>query len=192
VIRSTAARATTLLLAFAFAAPATAECKTSHEILDGGTTLRVRADGCSLSLPETAAAIEALLDDAWGGKRMPVERVSLGLGRIVEHAWLSKSLAEAALRSPIWDPDKGRGRRGSDEAAVASIVDTRKLVAPLVSVFARYGAKARAGSVEKVLVGKVGQTPELAPLVGQPLADGKKLPFDAQLWLRLERVPVGP
>jgi hypothetical protein len=163
-------------------------CKPTHEIREDGRELRLRADGCALSLADTAAAIDALLDEAWNGQRMPFDRVSLGLGRIVDYPWLSKALAEAATKSPVWDPKKGHGRRTHDNAAVKSLVDTRRLLQPLASAFARRGAKARAGSVEKVLVGRVGETAELAPLVGHKLAEDKKLPFDAILWLRLERV----
>lgn len=164
-------------------------CNPTHEIREDGAELRLRADGCALSLPETAAAIEALLGEAWGGQRMPSDRVSLGLGRMVSYPWLSKALADGAMKSPVWDGKRGRGRRGSNESAVASIVDTRRLLAPLAPVFARFGAKARASSVEKVLVGKPDEVETLAPLVGQKLADGKKLPYDAILWLRLEKLP---
>jgi hypothetical protein len=117
---------------------------------------------------------------------MTDSRASLELGRVVDYPWLSKALAEASLRSPVWNPDKGRGRRTGDNASVQSIVDARRLLAPLVMVFARHGAKARAGSVEKVLVGEVGATPELAALASNAVAAGKKLPYDAILWLRLE------
>jgi len=37
-----------------------------------------------------------------------------------------------------------------------------------------------------VLVGEVGKTQDLAPLEKTPTAMGKKLPYDAILWLRLE------
>jgi hypothetical protein len=191
---SPAARVLVALVALSLPASsaAAAECKPSNEIGDGGATLRLRADGCSLSLPDTTAALDALLEEAWSGRRMPIDRASLGLGRIIDYPWLSKALAEAAMKSPVWEPDKGRGRRGSDNSAVGSLVDTRRLLAPLAPLFTRYGVRARAGSVEKVLVGRVGETEALASLVGQKLADGKKLPYDAQLWVRLERLPDNP
>jgi hypothetical protein len=189
------ARARLLLLhvlvaavSLAAAATARAECKPTHEIREGGAELRLRADGCALSLAETGAALDALFDEAFAGGRMPMNRATLMLGRIVDYPWLSKALADAATKSPVWDGKKGRGRRGSNESAVKVIVDTRRLLQPLGPVFARHGAKARASSVEKVLVGKVGDTEELAPLAGQKLAEGKKLPFDAVLWLRLEKI----
>ena len=185
--RTALALAACLPLALA-AAPARTEssCPIRHEI-ESPSSMRLRADGCALSLAETGAAIDALLAEAWGGKRMPVDRASVSLGRIADYPWLSKALAEAAMKSPVWDPSKGRGRRTNDNASVASLIDTRRVLAPLASTFARWGATARAGSVEKVLVGKVGETKELAPLAGQKLAEGKKLPFDAILWLRVEK-----
>jgi hypothetical protein len=188
VIRCARFVALALAAALVPAAAARAECNPHHEI-ESTSSMRLRADGCTLSVPDTAAALDALLTEAWGGKRMPVDRASLSLGRIVYYPWLSKSLAEAAMKSPVWEPDKGRGRRSNDNSAVASLVDTQRLLMPLNATLARFGAKARAGSVEKVLVGKVGETDELAPLAGQKLADGKKLPFDAILWLRLEKIP---
>ncbi len=172
------------------AAPAVAQgstepCKTTHEIADGGQSMRLRP-GCALSLPDTSAALTALLQEAFPDGRMNLDRASLELGRIVQYPWLSKALAEAALRSPVWEPKKGRGRRGDDNPAVASMVDTRRLLLPLAPTFARFGIRARAGSVEKVLVGEVGKTQDLAPLEKTPTAMGKKLPYDAILWLRLE------
>ncbi len=165
----------------------TPSCTPTHEIRDGGAELRLRTP-CPLSLPDTAAALDALLAEAFAGGRMELGRASLELGRIVDYPWLSKSLADAALRSPVWDPKKGRGRRTDDNPAVASIVDTRRLLQPLAPTFARYGVKARAAGVEKVLVGRVGETDELAALEAIPAAKDKKLPYDAILWVRLEKV----
>jgi hypothetical protein len=70
---------------------------------------------------------------------------------------------------------------------VAQLVDEQDLVAPWRPIFARHGFAVRGASVEKVFVGRVGTTVELAPLAGTPGAAGAKLPFDAILWLRLER-----
>lgn len=179
--------AAALVAAPAFAEESTQPCKTTHEITDGGKSLRLRP-GCALSLPDTSAALTALLQEAFPDGRMKLDRATLELGRIIHYPWLSKALADAALRSPVWEPKKGRGRRGDDNPAVASMVDTRRLLVPLIPTFSRFGIRARAGSVEKVLVGEVGETPELAPLEKTPTAMGKKLPYDAILWLRLEPV----
>ena len=87
--RSSLVLAAALPLA-ALAGPAHAECEPRHEI-ESASSMRLRADGCALSVPDTAAALDALLTEAWGGKRMPVDRASLSLGRIVDYPWLSKS-----------------------------------------------------------------------------------------------------
>lgn len=163
-----------------------APCGTTHEIRDDGRSMRLRP-GCPLSLADTSVALTALLQEAFPNGLMKIDRASLELGRIVDYPWLSQALAEAALRSPVWDPKKGRGRRSHDNPAVASMVDTRRLLASLAPTFVRFGVRARAGSVEKVLVGKVGETQALAPLEKMPAAMGKKLPYDAILSLRLER-----
>ena len=163
----------------------TEPCETTHEIADGGQSMRLRP-GCPLSLADTSAALTALLQEAFPDGRMNLDRATLELGRIVQYPWLSKGLADAALRSPVWEQKKGRGRRTDDNPAVASILDTRRVLAPLIPTFARFGIRARAGSVEKVLVGEVGKTKDLAALEKTPTAMGKKLPYDAILWLRLE------
>jgi len=169
----------------AFAEAHAEPCETTHEIADGGKSMRLRP-GCPLSLADTSAALIALLQEAFPDGRMKLDRATLELGRIVQYPWLSKALADAALRSPVWEQKKGRGRRTKDNPAVASILDTRRVLAPLIPTFARFGIRARAGSVEKVLVGEVGKTTELAPLEKTPTAMGKKLPYDAILSLRLE------
>jgi len=98
-------------------------------------------------------------------------------------SWLSRRLAETALHSPRWDPARGKPRGGNDNFAVAQMIGDAKLVAAWAEVFARHGASVRNASVEKVLIGRVGKTAELAPLAADPAAAGKRLPFDAILWL---------
>jgi hypothetical protein len=66
------------------------------------------------------------------------------------------------------------------------LIDDDKLLAAWVPIFGRYGVAIRNTSVEKVLVGRVGETTALQPLAQDPRAFGKRLPFDAILWLRLE------
>lgn len=170
------------------AQPTTPEagCTASHELRDG--EMRLRAT-CPVPLAESSRALTELLLEKYPGGRMTDARATLEIGRIAYHPWLSKGLAEAGLRSPVWDADRGRGLSGGDNAAVASMIDARKLLQAWQPVFMRFGARARAGSVEKVLVGKVGKTDELAPLAKHAAAAGKKLPFDAILWIRLEPLP---
>lgn len=153
---------------------------------DDGATWRLRLSR-PVDLEVSTRALDELLTQAFPQHALPSERISIDVGRIIEHPWLSRRLAEAALHSPRWDPARGKPRGGNDNSAVALLIDDGKLVAAWAAVFARHGATVRSASVEKVLIGRVGETADLAPLAADPAAAGKRLPFDAILWLRLER-----
>lgn len=140
-----------------------------------------------VDLETSTPALDALLGQAFALGEPPDGRVSLDVGRIVEHPWLSQQLAEAALRSPRWNAARGKPRDEHENAAVARLIDEQHLLAPWAAMFARHGLRVRNTSVEKVLTGSVGKTRELAPLAALPGVTGKRLPFDAILWLQLER-----
>ena len=156
------------------------------ELYDDGA-MRLRLAGPT-DLETSTRALTELLAQAFPQGAMPPERTSIDLGRIVEHPWLSQQLAEAALRSSRWNAARGAPISGNDNLAVMQLIDDDKLLAAWVPIFGRYGVRIRNASVEKVLVGRVGETEELAPLAKNPSALGKKLPFDAILWLRFERI----
>jgi hypothetical protein len=157
------------------------------ELYDDGISMRLRLAGPT-DLETATLALTSLLAQAFPSGAWPPARRSFDLGRIVEHPWLSQQLAEAALRSSRWNATTGRPRTGNDNLAVMQLIDDDKLLAAWVPIFGRYGAVIRNSSVEKVLVGRVGDTEELAPLAKDPSLVGKKLPFDAILWLHLEPV----
>lgn len=156
------------------------------ELYDGGS-MRLRVPGPT-DLETSTRALGELLALAFPQGALPNARMSVGFGRIVEHPWLSEQLASAALRSSRWNPDLGRPRTGNDNLAVMQLIDDRKLLGAWVPIFGRYGATIRNASVEKVLVGRVGETEELAPIAKDRSTLGKKLPFDAILWLSLEPI----
>jgi hypothetical protein len=156
------------------------------ELYDGGS-MRLRVAGPT-DLETSTRALGELLALAFPQGVLPNARMSIGVGRIVEHPWLSEQLASAALRSSRWNPDLGRPRTGNDNLAVMQLIDDRKLLGAWVPIFGRYGATIRNASVEKVLVGRVGEVAELAPIAKDRSKLGKKLPFDAILWLSLEPI----
>lgn len=157
------------------------------EVRDDGATWRLRLPR-PVDLDVSTRALDELLAQAFPQHSLPTSRISIDVGRIVEHPWLSRRLAETALHSPRWDAARGKPRGGNENFAVSRMIDDEKLVAAWAAVFARHGATVRNASVEKVLIGRVGKTVELAPLAADPAAAGKRLPFDAILWLRLERI----
>jgi hypothetical protein len=191
------AHAARVALLWLLLAPLAAAAETSFRVESpaGQIALEVQHDGATLrlrlqrpvDLETSTRALDELLAKAFAGHAPPDGRVSIDVGRIVEHPWLSQRLAEAALHSPRWDAGRGKARGESENFAVAQIIDEHRLVAKWASVFARHGISVRNASVEKVLIGVVGKTGELAPLTALPVAAGKRLPFDAILWLQLER-----
>jgi hypothetical protein len=156
------------------------------EVRDDGATLRLRLRRPA-DLETSTRALDELLAQAFARQAPADGRISIDVGRIVEHPWLSQRLAEAALQSARWDARRGKARGENENRAVAQMIDEQRLVAKWATVFARHGLRVRNASVEKVLVGSVGKTAELAPLAARPAATGKRLPFDAILWLHLER-----
>ena len=189
-----AARVALLWLLLAPLASA-AEISFSVESPAGPIALEMQHDGAALrlrlqhpvDLETSTRALDELLARAFARHAPSETRVSIGFGRIVEHPWLSQRLAEAALHSSRWDAGRGKARGESENFTVAQIIDEQRLVARWASVFARHGMSVRNASVEKVLIGSVGTTAELAPLAADPAATGQQLPFDAILWLQLER-----
>lgn len=145
--------------------------------------LRLRV-GCPLALADLLRGVDRLL--AAAGPELPVP-VSLAMGRIVEYPWLAERLARAALADSGWDAARGRPRAGGENRWVADTLARRGLLAELAERFAVAGFALRVAGVEKVLVGDVASFPELRALAADGVDPAAKLPFDAQLWLRIER-----
>jgi hypothetical protein len=151
-------------------------------------SLRLRA-GCPLALAELLQGVDRLL--AVAGAELPVP-AGLALGRIAEYPWLAERLARAALADPAWDARRGRPRDGHENHYVADLLTRRRLLAELAERFAAEGVALRVAGVEKVLVGDVAEVPELRGLAAGGVDPGARLPFDAQLWLDLEPLAIGP
>lgn len=146
-------------------------------------SLRLRV-GCPLPLADLLAGVERLL--AAAGDAFPGP-ASLAMGRIVEYPWLAERLARAAHADAGWDARRGRPREGSENRYVADLLERARLLAELGERFAMAGLALRVGGVEKVLVGDVGGFAALRGLAADGLDPRARLPFDAQLWLRVER-----
>jgi hypothetical protein len=158
------AKAALLLL---LSAPLVAPAETAFrvETRDGPIALEVHDDGATLQLrlPRHVAldvstrALDELLTQAFPQHVLPAERISIDVGRIIEHPWLSQRLAEAALRSPR---DSGAASRAAERQRRRAQRLTTKLVAPWAAVLP--GATVQRVERE-VLIGRVGETADLAP-----------------------------
>lgn len=103
----------------------------------------------------------------------------LSLGRAVDFPWISRHLADKALKHPRWDVRRGKVRVGGLNQFVAAVLSEEEFLARLAEPFAGTPYMPVSVSVEKVLVGK-------ATNVAPDLRSKELLvPFDAQLWLHL-------
>lgn len=104
---------------------------------------------------------------------------SLSLGRAVAFPWLSRALADAALRSPGWAARVERARAGERDRLAAPLLSDPALLARLAVPFEGTPYAVQRVSFEKVLYGRADR------YSSDRQAGAIKVPFDAQLWLRL-------
>lgn len=106
---------------------------------------------------------------------------SLYIGRLIDYPWLSQYLAETAYQDPAWSTGKGRPVKLDINKYVARVLLDSQVTVDVEKALGR-GYAVISVSVEKVLVGGF----RLVPGYQGRLRSGK-IPFDAQVWFRLER-----
>lgn len=105
---------------------------------------------------------------------------SLSLGRAVDLPWVSRLIADAALRLPGWAGAVAAARPGTrDRLARPALLD-RKLLERLAAPFEGSPLVVKGIAYEKVLFGPASRHSS------NPAAGAVLVPFDAQLWLRFE------
>ena len=107
---------------------------------------------------------------------------SLFLGRLIDYPWLCEYLAVSAYKDPRWDKNKGKPVSVDLYKYVSAILSRREIISQFEDAFGDSGYTIVAVTLEKVLVGRFSHI---------PLYEGKmfpgKVPFDAVVWLRLEK-----
>jgi len=152
----------------------TADCPVRIERYESErATFRLRP-ACGLSRASTLATVEAVRARAGDARE-----VSIGFGRIVEYPWLSTLLAREASSDPAWNPARGRPRKGGPNAYVARRLERSPEFVTLFDARSEVHV-----SVEKVLIRRAA---ELDLPAGAPFPASARFPFDAQLWVLLER-----
>lgn len=106
----------------------------------------------------------------------------LSLGRAVDFPWLSRLIADTALRVPAWQSLVIATPRGRLDALAARVFENAELRARLAEPFAGSGYMVRGLSYEKVLYGKASDH-------ATDRSDDTLVPFDAQVWLQLSAKP---
>lgn len=168
-------------------------CKASLEWIATQNFLRYRND-CKQSLEVKLRIFSALADKLSQEHPVFEEAHTLAIGRLsVTFPELARQLSLAAYKSPKWDAKRGRaagsGRfdYGAGNAFFRDMANELKLFAPLSEALKAYRLSLRAVSVEKILAGTPKQLPFGGWLIEQGVPPSAKLPFDGQMWLRLER-----
>ncbi|MFN0316054.1 MAG: hypothetical protein ACKVQA_13585 [Burkholderiales bacterium] len=133
-------------------------------------SLRLRAP-CALGR-EQFKQIFAGLNPATLARDANHQEMSIGLGRVIEHPWLSVVLARAALNSREWDRKLGKPRQRNINQFAAALLRASGAFDKLVP-----GWVVQSASAEKVLVQTAGK---MAALANNERA---LVPYDAIVWL---------
>lgn len=112
---------------------------------------------------------------------------SLALGRAVAFPWLSRHLADAALRSPRWSERIARAAPPERDRMAATVLRDPALLARLAVPFEGTPVVVTGLAFEKILFGPADRH------ASDPVAGTVPVPFDAQITLRLApRAPLPP
>lgn len=107
---------------------------------------------------------------------------SLYIGRLIDYPWLSQYLARTAYRDQRWDKKRGKPVALNINKYVSNILSRKEISVQIEEAIAASGHRITAATVEKVLVGDFRAVPlyqgEMPPV---------KVPYDAQVWFRLEK-----
>lgn len=176
-----------LLIAAGIAAFPAAECEVAFErraaeSQETRPVLRMRP-ACPIGYPSTQGAVRALLAQSDEAAVNPTE-LSLAFGRIERYPWLSEMLARQASSSRRWNlaagrPHEAKGKAVHENAYVAAAL---RGMPEFTALFGRW--RIAGISVEKVLVKPAA---ELRLASGAPVPPDAKLPYDAILWVTLQR-----
>lgn len=167
-----------------------AGCRVSVEYSAEWHTLRYRNE-CAQPLAAKLALFAQLVEAAARGGVPLGEATTLALGRLVDFPELVTDVALAARAAPDWDAEKGRVRGAATPRGLnryfARLLDDTGVLRPFLAALAASGVSAGKASVEKVLVGPPAMTPVADALRARGVGPADKLPFDAMVWLSLER-----
>jgi hypothetical protein len=162
------------------------ECQLSVEASDNWPALRLRAGHpehrpCLID----KASVTRVLSEAFA--KPPPELTSrvftsLAFGRLIDYPWLAQFLALRAVRDPGWDAAAGKPVKVHINRYVADVLSSPEIVLEIEAALREQRYRIGGVSVEKVLVGGFENVPQL-----EGLRRKGKIPFDAQVWFRLER-----
>ncbi len=162
------------------------ECTLSVESNGREPTLRLRAHhpkykGCQIDQEAMLSALRAAFLKAEEPK-LEGSYASLFIGRLIDYPWLSQYLATTAYRDRGWDSKKGKPIAADMNQYVSRVLSAKELIAPVEATLAEGRHRVTGVMVEKVLVGGFREV----PFYRGKMSPGR-VPYDAQVWFRLQR-----
>jgi len=162
------------------------ECELTVESNNKWHTLRLRAhhpkyQGCHITRDEMVLALDKafLKTDS---PKLEATYSSLSLGRMIDYPWMSQYLATTAYHDREWDSKRGKPTAMDINKYVSQLLFRKEWIEQIEGPFAKGGYRIIGVTVEKVLVGGFREV----PLFQGKMSPGK-VPFDAQVWFRLEK-----
>ena len=162
------------------------ECDLTVESNEKWHTLRLRAHhpkykGCHIDKDSMVSVLGAAFSKN-DSPKLDGSYSSLSIGRLIDYPWLSQYLATTAYRDHRWDSKKGKPAAMDINKFVSQVLFRKELMVQIETVFEKSGYRVVGVTVEKVLVGGFREV---------PFYQGKvrpgRVPYDAQVWFRLER-----
>jgi len=168
------------------AATKVGECQLRVEANDQWHTFQSRAHhpmykSCDVEKESMLLALEAAFSSP-GSPVMSGNFSSLFMGRLIDYSWLSRHLADTARGDSRRDSKKGKPVATDINKYVSRLLSAKDLIDPIEAVLVKGNYKIVGVTVEKVLVGSFREIP-----LYQGVAFPGEVPYDAQVWLRLER-----
>lgn len=161
------------------------KCSLRVEVDDEARVLRLRVHPSYPECYATKESMQKVLKTVFLKTDPPkLEGIydSLFLGRLIDYPWLCEYLAVSAYKDPRWVKNKGRPVSMDLYKYVSTILSRREVISQFEDIFGTSGYRIKAVILEKVLIGSFRDV----PLYRGKMSRGK-VPFDAQVWLRLEK-----
>jgi hypothetical protein len=161
------------------------KCSLTVESDSQSHTLRLRVhpeyNDCHIGKASMLSALKAAFSKTEPPKLEGIYS-SLYIGRLIDYPWLSQYLATIAYRDPRWDKKRGKPTVLDINKYVSNILFRKEITVQIEEAFAGSGYRVISTTVEKVLIGDF----RSVPLYEGEILPGK-MPYDAQVWFRLEK-----
>lgn len=146
--------------------------------------------GCARVGDSGVAVLRQAIEDEFGAAGPPAEITQLFIGRIeVQLPEAAEAMSFAASGDADWDAKRAWSNSGYANAYVHDLLDGpgSRILDGLRALFARWNIAVDVASVEKVLMAVPADLPYGAALLAAGAEPGRRLPFDAVVWLHLTR-----